>query len=184
MRQRTKATIHDLRVAIDCLPRHTRIAMLRGIQSGPIIVGAYTGEDGICPMLAAHRNGGRTSFIAFARAWDSFAYRGQKGRCSRRATPRELLVLRSHLEASLLADETPAEDLAAVIAEHRAAVQARRPRPGDVDRSRELRHRRGWRWTRPARSLEEYERLLAALEQELGTSPDAGSARERVLGGV
>jgi hypothetical protein len=38
--------------------------MLDGIKRNPIIVGAYAATDGICPMLAAHRGGGRTSFIA------------------------------------------------------------------------------------------------------------------------
>ena len=70
MRTRCRATIEDLRQAIDCLPRHTRIAMLEGISANDIIVGAYATGDGICPMLAAHRDGGRTSLIAFAQAWD------------------------------------------------------------------------------------------------------------------
>jgi hypothetical protein len=42
--------------------------MLDGIRSSPIVVGAYTdGRGGVCPMLAAHRRGGRTSFVSFAR---------------------------------------------------------------------------------------------------------------------
>ena len=54
--------IEDLRRAIDCLPVRTREAMLAGVRDGqPIIVGAYIdGEGGVCPMLAAHRRGGRT----------------------------------------------------------------------------------------------------------------------------
>ena len=46
--------------------------MLRGIATNRIIVGAYVDRSsgGICPMLAAHRNGGRTDVAAFARAWD------------------------------------------------------------------------------------------------------------------
>jgi hypothetical protein len=110
MRTRCRATIEDLRQAIDCLPRHTRIAMLDGIEANDIIVGAYATGDGICPMLAAHRNGGRTSLIAFAQAWDWVAFRGQRARAAgaRRATDRGLLILRSHLEASLLEDPAPA----------------------------------------------------------------------------
>jgi hypothetical protein len=183
MRRRSKTTINDLRVAIDCLPRDTRIAMLRGISANPIIVGAYTDGRGICPMLAAHRSGGRTSFISFARAWDNFAFRSARVRRARRASHRELLILRTHLEASLLADEAPDEDLAAAIAEHRVladrqapapsrAPAERRatgdrhatPRPGDPDRSGELRRRGGWRWMRIVRSLDDYERALEALE--------------------
>ena len=42
--------------------------------SNRIIVGAYVDSEsgGICPMLAAHRNGGRTDVAAFARAWDEY----------------------------------------------------------------------------------------------------------------
>jgi hypothetical protein len=167
MPERRTATINDLRLAIDCMPRDTRIAMLDGIASNAIIAGAYTDGDGICPMLAAHRNGGRTSFISFARAWDAFAFRGARVRRARRATDRELLVLRSHLEASLLQDEGPAPNLGDAIAHHRALVEQRdHVQPGDPDRSRELRSRPGWRWMRVTRSYDEYERLLDVLESE------------------
>ncbi len=91
-----------LRAAAQGLPRHTREAMLRGIDANEIIVGAYTDRDGgVCPMLAAHRNGGRTDFASFALAWDEFTGAGRR---SRRATRRELRALRSYLELSLLAD--------------------------------------------------------------------------------
>src|SRR5258708_6607045 len=94
-----RSTIEDLRLAIDCLPVLTRQAMLEGVRANEIIVGAYSDRSGgVCPMLAAHRNGGRTNFISFARAWDRFA--GTKR--ARRATEREIGVLTSHLEASLL----------------------------------------------------------------------------------
>ena len=154
-------------MAIDCLPRSTRIAMLEGIRSNPIITGAYTDPRGICPMLAAHRAGGRTSAISFARAWDRFAFRGARVTGPRRATARELLVLRSHLEASLLAEDALDLDLAAAITSHRALTQARvarHERPGDPDRSRELQGRAGWAWTRAARSHDEYQRVLEQLE--------------------
>src|ERR671936_299224 len=50
----------ELRIAIDCLPLQTRKAMLEGIEANRIIVGAYTDrQGGVCPMLAAHRDGGR-----------------------------------------------------------------------------------------------------------------------------
>ena len=100
--------------------------MLEGVATNDIIVGAYSSADGICPMLAAHRNGGRTSLIAFAQAWDRVAFRGQKtgraGPGSRRATERELLILRSHLEASLLEDDVQAGGLAAARREHEALM--------------------------------------------------------------
>src|SRR5918998_380678 len=96
MRRRRPA--RDLRNAIDCLPLQTREAMLEGIDSGRIIVGAYTDRrGGGCPMLAAHRNGGRTSMAGFARAWDR--YTGAKR--ARPATQRELTTLRAMLETSI-----------------------------------------------------------------------------------
>src|SRR6476469_6955449 len=73
--RRKRYAIEDLRRAIDCLPVDTRVAMLEGVRSNDIIVGAYTSRDGgVCPMLAAHRCGGRTSLISFARTWDRFAH--------------------------------------------------------------------------------------------------------------
>jgi hypothetical protein len=114
--------ISRLRTAIDCLPEHTRRAMLEGIRDHPIVVGAYTdGDGGVCPMLAAHRHGGRTSFLSFARAWDGFA----RADGVRPATARELRVLEDLLEASL-AGEDRGLDLGAAIAEHRAALARRR----------------------------------------------------------
>ena len=124
MRSKTARRSADLRRAVDCLPLHTRQAMLRGIDANTIIAGAYTDRDGdVCPMLAAHRNGGRADFITFARAWDRFTGAGKR---PRDATRHELTVLRAHLEASLLGDGAPAADLRAVIADHQAAARSRR----------------------------------------------------------
>ena len=86
MRTRRRATVSELRGVVDCLPRRTKVAMLEGIRSGEIIVGSYVGDGGICPMLAAHRRGGRTDMISFARAWDRFAFRGSRKRRTRPAT--------------------------------------------------------------------------------------------------
>jgi hypothetical protein len=123
MRRRRGATIQDLRLAIDCLPVDTRTAMLSGIRSNTIIVGGYTdGRGGVCPMLAAHRAGGRTSFIYFAKAWDRYA---RAGRRARRATERELRILTTHLEASLLEDNGPSPDLSRAMAEHRDLLARR-----------------------------------------------------------
>ena len=92
--RRERKRAEDLRRAIDCLPRATREAMIDGVDSGRIIVGAYTdGSGGVCPMLAAHRRGGRTSLASFARAWDR--YTGAKR--PRLATRRELRTLRAAL---------------------------------------------------------------------------------------
>jgi hypothetical protein len=156
-----RAPIEDLRLAIDCLPPHTRVAMLDGVRSEDIIVGAYTMRGGgVCPMLAAHRRGGRTDFISFARAWDRFTGATRR---ARRATRRELSILESHLEASLLAGEDV--DLKGAIADHRASL-ARRRRPGDRDRTAELRDRPGWGWLKPFRRLDDYERALARVQAE------------------
>lgn len=135
MRRRRRASIEDLRSAIAQLPRRTRVAMLQGIEANDIIVGAYSTRDGICPMLAAHRAGGRTALIAFAEAWDAVAFRGQRRTRARRATPRELLILRAHLEASLIDDEAVAGERGAART-GRAARQAGRAaiRPGRAAR--------------------------------------------------
>ncbi len=94
------------------LPGPTREAMLRGIDANEIIVGAYTdGEGGICPMLAAHRNGGRTDFASFARAWD--AYTGAKR--PRRATRREIRTRRSYHKTTGAEGFLPTGPLAAVV---------------------------------------------------------------------
>ena len=103
MRRRRPA--RDLRLAVDCLPLTTRRAMLDGIANSRIIVGAYTDrQGGVCPMLAAHRNGGRTSLASFASAWDRYT---DAARRPRPATERELNTLRAMLEASIGLEEVP-----------------------------------------------------------------------------
>jgi hypothetical protein len=180
---RKRDAITQLRSAVDCLPADTRLAMLEGVRGNDIIVGAYVDRrGGVCPMLAAHRCGGRTDFITFARSWDRFT--GAKGR-SRRATDREVRVLVAHLEASLVAEDRT--DLAGAIREHRELVDGRRApeaptsRPGDPDRSPELRRRAGWSWLRPFRRLDDYERALARVEAERDASAAERHEREPSL---
>ena len=86
------------------MPVHARQAMLRGIADNTIIVGAYTDpiSGGICPMLAAHRNGGRINLASFARSWDRYTDADHP----RPATERELRTLVALLESSLV-DELP-----------------------------------------------------------------------------
>jgi hypothetical protein len=150
MRRRRPA--RDLRIAIDCMPLSTRRAMLAGIDSSRIIVGAYTDRDGgVCPMLAAHRRGGRTSLASFARAWDRYT----GARRPRPATRRELASLRAMLETSIVGEETP----------ELPARGPRRPRDtGERHRGAELPNRPGWAWLRPCRRLDEYERALDELD--------------------
>jgi hypothetical protein len=120
---RTSRHVEELRLTIDCLPASTREAMLHGVRgSERIIVGAYTdGDGGICPMLAAHRCGGRTSLLSFARAWDRFT---RAGRQVRRATRREVGVLLGQLESSLMGEADVELDRA--ISEHRELMRRRR----------------------------------------------------------
>jgi hypothetical protein len=121
-RNSSSQRVTDLRRAIDCLPARTREAMLEGVRGQDrIIVGAYTDRNGgICPMLAAHRRGGPTSFLSFARSWDRFTRAGRK---VRQATRRELAILIAQLEASLLSEASGA--LGRAIEEHHA-LSARR----------------------------------------------------------
>jgi len=201
MRTRRHASIQELRHAIDALPLKTRVAMLEGIRHNEIILGAYTNDAGICPMLAAHRGGGRTNAEGFAKTWDRFG--GITGRRARRATEREVLILETHLEMSLVAASDPVPDLAVAVAEHRQLVArneraahrrhdldhaARRERvratraieairPGDPDRSEELRGAPGWGWMRAFRRYDEYERALARLETQSAELSRRRSAR-------
>lgn len=118
-----------LRLAVECLPRHTRQAMLRGLDN-EIVAGAYVTRDGgVCPMLPAHRNGGRTDFLAFAIAWDRFC----QAKRPRRATRRELRTLEAYLQASLAADA----DLGTAIADHQSLSRSRRAREAAAT---------GWGW--------------------------------------
>ena len=168
---RARSPIDDLRLAIDCLPVRTRRAMLDGVRSSDIIVGAYSDRaGGVCPMLAAHRCGGRTSFVSFAHAWDRFA----NARRARRATTRELRILEGQLEASLLAEER--FDRGAAIADHEAlgaAHAAERPREAPEDVARRGR----WAWLRPGHASADEQRALDRLEAEL----EAPRAREPIV---
>lgn len=121
--RRPRRPAQDLRFAIDCLPQRTRVAMLEGVESNSIIVGAYTDPaGGVCPMLAAHRRGGRTNLVSFARAWDRYTRASRK---SRRATEREVNTLRSMLKASMMRDDSVRGELADAVAELQA-IRARR----------------------------------------------------------
>src|SRR4051794_22698418 len=156
MRRRRPA--HELRIAVDCMPLSTRRAMLQGIDANRIIVGAYVDrQGGVCPMLAAHRNGGRTALASFARAWDRYTRAGGRARS---ATERELRTLTAMLEASVALDEAGDGELGDAIADHQASMERseREPRDtGERDRTRELRRVEGWSWLKPFRRLDEYE---------------------------
>jgi hypothetical protein len=149
-----------LRRAIEGLPVHTRRAMVIGIDSNRIIVGAYVDDrGGICPMLAAHRSGGRTCFAAFARAWDDFTYAGRR---PTPATDDQVGALRAMLVSRL-----PRNDEARRAAEAPATLPAaEHADTGERDRTGELRLRHGWAWLRPFRRYDDYAEAVASLEHQ------------------
>jgi hypothetical protein len=150
MRRTKQKHAERLRLIVDTLPYETRAAMLEGIEQYDIIAGAYSNRDGgVCPMLAAHRCGGRTDLRSFARAWDRFTGAGR----ARRASERELRTLAAQLEASLWS-----EDQARYA--HRADVERLESRPKAV----RLPEAQFGSWLLPFRDLEQYAR---ALEQAL-----------------
>jgi hypothetical protein len=141
--------------------------MLEGIGENEIIVGAYTDrKGGVCPMLAAHRHGGRTSLASFAKAWDR--YTGAK-RHPRPATEREVRTLRAMLEASLIYGGS---ELASAAAEHQRSKEqgagSRRPKRDTGERSRlkELAGKPGWSWLRVFRRYDDFQAALAQVESE------------------
>jgi hypothetical protein len=147
-----------LRTTVELLPRHTREAMLRGIDSNKIIVGGYTdGDGGVCPMLAAHRNGGRTSFASFADAWDAFTGAGRR---PRRASRREVRALRTYLEMSLLEDDTRLGTDGSLTA---IADRIRADRRELF--AREAATTGGWSWLRRSEGHDIFEATMAAAEQ-------------------
>jgi hypothetical protein len=166
--------------------------MLRGMRDNDVIAGAYVDHrsGGICPMLAAHRNGGRTSLASFARAWDRFT----GARRPRLATLREVRSLTSYLELSLLREEQEESSVASLAerirseredllrSERRADATAseeevggsggaaRRRSIGDTGerhRVRELGRRARWSWLLPSRHYDLYAERLAAAEEQL-----------------
>ena len=168
-------------MAIEWLPIETKRAMLDAIEHNRIIVGAYTDrEGGVCPMLAAHRNGGRTSYASFAKAWDRYTRAPAR---SRPATQRELTTLRSMLEGSLASDAPDNTTLGMAIAQHQELKQesGRREPPADTgerNRMPELRKRHGWAWTRLFRRVEELDAAVAQVDAPPSAEP---AQREREL---
>jgi hypothetical protein len=143
--------------------------MLEGIEANDIIVGAYTDrKGGICPMLAAHRSGGRTSLATFAKAWDRYTGAGRR---PRPASPRELRTLRAMLEASLMYGGS---ELSAAAADHRVlaargsrvAGRGERPDTGERSRLKELQSKPGWAWLRVFRRYDDFQAALAQVESE------------------
>ena len=167
LRRANRRTAQRLRMVVDCLPYETRVAMLEGLRRyDRIIVGAYTDRTGgVCPMLAAHRCGGRTDFRSFARAWDGFTGAGRR---ARRATERELRTLTAQLEASIWEeDEHRAETLRTAPPASRPAISTRRA-PQHRERA----------WLGPFRRWDRYrDAVRSALGRD--TAPGAGANTPR-----
>ena len=97
--------IEELRTAVERLAPKTRTAMLAAVRcpATRIIAGGYVlSGGGVCPLLAAHRRGGRahdesTATSPFASAWDRFTQ-------TRDGEPREIGARERYvLEATLVA---------------------------------------------------------------------------------
>lgn len=152
---------------VDCLPYDTRLAMLEGLHRyDRIIVGAYSDRSGgVCPMLAAHRCGGRTDFRAFARAWDRFT--GAKRR-ARRASEREVRTLFVQIEASIWREQELRAEMTQLAEEPQAAPAARPDR-----------HPHEGSWLMPFRRWDGYrEAVEAALKQIRRRSPERSDDRD------
>ncbi len=154
-----------LRAAVHMLPIETKRAMLVGLDNEAIVTGAYSHDGGICPMLAAHRRGGRTSQESFAQCWDRYT----GATTGRPATERELRTLRTMLEASLMEPEPIS--LVDAAAEMRAA-RARPKKP-----ARTVPH--GWAWSRLFRRWDTYAATIAPLEDAV--APDRSREETPVL---
>jgi hypothetical protein len=164
-----------LRHVVDCLPYDTRVAMLQGLQRyDRIIVGAYSDRSGgVCPMLAAHRCGGRTDFRSFARAWDRFTGAGRR---ARKASQRELMTLTTQIEASIWREDEMRAEVSALGTGAGARTARAKPEP---------RRAPGAAWLRPFRRWDGYrEAVAAALRQVHGRRAEPPSEdRDEELAG-
>ncbi len=159
-----------LRNVVECLPYETRVAMLQGLQRyDRIIVGAYSDRSGgVCPMLAAHRCGGRTDFRSFARAWDRFTGAGRR---ARRASEREVTTLLTHIEASIMREDEMRAEVSGVRSQV-SEVKAGAAPKGQL----ESRPSGGGAWLRPFRRWDGYrEAVEAALRQLRGREAEPQS---------
>ena len=156
-----------LRHVVDCLPYDTRIAMLQGLQRyDRIIVGAYSDRSGgVCPMLAAHRCGGRTDFRSFARAWDRFTGAGRR---ARKASEREVRTLIAQIEASIWREDELRAEIAA-LGKGVPSPQAESTPPA----------RQGGAWLRPFRRWDGYREAVAAALRQLHGRPAEAEAEDR-----
>jgi hypothetical protein len=154
-----------LRHVVECLPYDTRVAMLQGLQRyDRIIVGAYSDRSGgVCPMLAAHRCGGRTDFRSFARAWDRFTGAGRR---ARKASDREVRTLMAQIEASIWGEDEMRAEVASL-----GSGTPVTPRPEATSPKRD----QGGAWLRPFRRWDGYREAVAAALRQLHAREPVGS---------
>jgi hypothetical protein len=138
--------------------------MLQGLQRyDRIIVGAYSDRSGgVCPMLAAHRCGGRTDFRSFARAWDRFTGAGRR---ARKASEREVRTLMSQIEASIWREDEMRAEVSAL-----GTGTPVTPGPGTTGPEREQ-----GAWLRPFRRWDGYREAVAAALRQLHSREPGGS---------
>jgi hypothetical protein len=133
--------------------------MLEGLERFEIIAGAYSDRNGgVCPMLAAHRCGGRTDFRGFARSWDRFTGAGR----ARRATERELRTLKAQLERSVWNEDLQRHEITRVPDRDPSERASAAPDAPDFS---------GGAWLTPARGWDEYRRNLEQALEQAGQPP-------------
>jgi hypothetical protein len=139
MPQSTISPAEELHKVIERLPLRTRSAMLDAVRSprASLIAGAYVdGDGGTCPLLPAHRRGGRVNDDAaaasrFAGLWDLFT--GTRSGAPRPIEEGERQALESMLTASVARERR-----------RRAEAKLERARAERVrERDRERRERAG-----------------------------------------
>jgi hypothetical protein len=160
--RRRRSYAERLGQVVEALPFETQLAMLSGLRRyDRIIAGAYSDRSGgVCPMLAAHRCGGRTDFRAFARAWDRFTGTTRR---ARPVTERELRTLTAQLESSVWKEERRRE-LARVA---RREVELGERRTQKQSRRNTLGQRRLKSWLGPFRRWDRYRDTVARVTKEL-----------------
>jgi hypothetical protein len=166
-----------MRAVVECLPYETKVAMLEGLDRYEIIAGAYSDRGGgVCPMLAAHRCGGRTDFRTFARAWDRFTGAGK----ARRANERELRTLSAQLEHGIWREEEARERVTRF--ETDPPRRRRSQAPGDPQPTCKAPF---GAWLRPVRAWDEFrpalEAALRQLEQNTVEEDQPGPERREAV---
>lgn len=197
--------IDELRSAVERLSPNTRAAMLAAVRcpATRIIAGGYVERGGgVCPLLAAHRRGGRThddgtASSPFAAVWDRFTATPRGA--PRPIEPAERRVLEDLLVSSLARErrrreaaerrERETREAVAKVRTGRAAtLEALLSAPGDRNRAQDLARRAGWAWLGIYRRYDDYRAALAAtgengaglVQRNEATPVWSGSATSRV----